>query len=168
MRTLTLNVLLAALIFSALPSFAQKKGGGGLKWTRVYTSEGRRLEVPETWTTQESERNGVKQLLAINPNKTIYMCMFFFQGEQTAGERMGMMVNHNNIDVVESATETFGSLKVMSKKGKMNYNGKKFKVLLATADGAGNRFNVVGAFWGPDEAFKKHKDKFETFFTSLD
>jgi hypothetical protein len=145
---------------------AQKDAG--VKWTRIYTEEGRRLDVPENWTSEESVRNGVRQVLVVNPNQTVFMCMFFFQGTQTAGERMQMMVSHNNIDVVESSTETFGSLKVMSKKGKMTYNKNKFKVLLATADGAGNKFNVVGAIWGPGEAFQKHKDKFEVFFTSLD
>ena len=161
-----LFTLLAAFFLSATPLMAQKEAG--VKWTRIYNSDGRRVDIPEGWASEETERNGVKQLIVVNPNKTVYMAMFFFEGEATAGERMGMMVNHNNIDVVESATETFGSLKVMTKKGKMNYNGNKFKVLLATADGAGNRFNVVGALWGPDEAFQKHKDKFEFFFGSLD
>jgi len=142
--------------------------GGGIKWTRVYTSEGRRLDVPEGWTAEETTRDGVLQLLVVNPNQTVFMAMFFFEGSDTAGERMQMMVSHNNIDVVESSTDTYGSLKVMSKKGKMTYNKVTYKVLLATSDGAGGRWNVVGALWGPDDAFQKHKDKFEIFFSSLD
>ena len=166
MKKFKLSLLMTFMVLSATPTFAQK-GGGGEKWTRVYTSDGRKLEVPETWTTSETVNNGVRQLTAVNPAGKVYMAMFFFEGVQSAGERMQMMISHNNIDVVESNTETFGSLRVMSKKGKMKYNGTLFKVLIATADGAGGTWNVVGALWGPDEAFQKHKDKFETFFTSL-
>lgn len=164
-----LLTLITVLFLSFTSAIGQSKGeGGGLKWTRVYTSQGHKLEIPEGWTAEESVRNGVMQLLVVNPNQTIYMAMFFFEGEDTAGNRMQMMVSHNNIDVIESSTDTYGSLKVMSKKGKMTYNKVTYKVLLATADGAGGRFNVVGALWGPGEAFQKHKDKFEQFFSSLD
>lgn len=171
MRILRITYLLSMLMLTTLSVLAQKGENAkeaGIKWTKVYTEEGRRLNVPEGWEATESVRDGVRQLLVVNPNQTVYMCMFFFSGDETAGERMQMMVSHNNIDVVESSTETFGSLKVMSKKGKMTYNKKKFKVLLSTSDDAGGKWNVVGAFWGPDEAFQKHKDKFEVFFTSLD
>jgi len=166
-------LLMAAFTLFTFSALAQKDADAkqkdaGVKWTRIYTEEGRRLDVPDTWKTEESVRNGVRQVIVENPNQTVYMAMFFFEGSATAGERMQMMVSHNNIDILESSTETFGSLKVMSKKGKMTYNKQKFKVLLTTADGAGGRWNVVGAIWGPDEAFQKHKDKFEIFFTSLD
>ena len=95
------------------------------------------------------------------------MAIFFYRGNATAGERMNMMISHNNIDVVESATETFGALKVMTKKGKMKYNKKLYKCYISTSDGAGEQWNIVGAMWAPDDAFKKQKDKFVKFFTSV-
>ena len=80
---------------------------------------------------------------------------------------MNAMISANNVDVKKSYTETFGSLKVMSRKGKMNFNNKSYNVLISTAEGAGGTWNVVGAFWGDQERFGTHKDKFPIFFQSL-
>lgn len=155
-------LLLAFVAFSGLnEATAQSKD-----WKRVYTSDGRSAEIPDWWESQESVSNGVKQLLAINTKGNTYMAIFYFEGQASAGDRMQAMISHNNIDIIDSNTETFGSLRVLTKKGKMKYNGKLYKVLISTADGAGEKMNIVGAMWGPEEAFQKHKDKFEKFFTS--
>ena len=136
-------------------------------WVRVYTSNGRSVEIPEGWTSEETVRNGIRQLVATNPSGRVNMAIFFYENSGSAGDRMQEMISHNNVDVVESFTETFGSLRVMTKKGKMNYNGTNYKCYIATSDGAGQQWNVVGALWGEDDAFQKQKDKFEPFFTSL-
>jgi hypothetical protein len=97
----------------------------------------------------------------------MYFAMFFYETSNSAGQRMNDMVAINNIDVNRSYTETAGNLTVYYKIGLMNFDGKVQKVMLATSEGAGGRYNVVGAFWTDKERFEEHWRKFEYFFTSL-
>lgn len=162
MKKTVLATLFVAFFLSAATSFAQSKD-----WVRIYTSNGRSVEVPSWWTSEESVKNGIRQLVATNSKGRVHMAIFFYENAANAGDRMQQMISTNNIDVQESFTETFGSLRVFTKKGRMMYNGTKYKCYIATSDGAGQQWNIVGAMWGPDEAFQKHKEKFEQFFTSV-
>ena len=155
-------------MLSAISSQAQKAPNPE-HWARVYTEEGRSLWIPKGWLTEERTlADGTIQFLSYNKAKQLFLTMFFFKTEKSAGERMAAMIAANNIDVKKSFTETFGSLKVMSRLGKMNNNGVSNNVLISTAEGAGDKWNVVGAFWGDQERFGKHKFKFPIFFNSLD
>jgi len=165
-RTLTMIALVAAMALSS-ESFSQNMDN----WTRVYTSEGRSLLIPnkpKPWLTDEKRLDdGTLQFLCTNQAKQIYFAMFFYKKERSAADRMSNMVAVNNIDVKKSYTETYGNLTIFYKLGKMNVDGKSQNVLIATSEGAGDKFNVVGAFWSDQERFGKHKGKFPFFFKSL-
>ena len=159
-----ITLTLVFFMLSASMSFAQ-----GKNWTKVYLNSGRSLQIPKGWTFEETTlKNGTVRFLSTNNSGKIFLAMYFYKSKQSAGDRMAGMISANNIDVKKSYTETFGALKVMSRKGKMNYNGKEYNVLISTSEGAGGRWNVVGAFWGDQERFGTHKDKFPIFFQSLD
>jgi len=163
MKRSLITTLLTVFMLASTVSFAQSK------WTKVYLNSGRSLEIPKGWTYEEKTLdNGTVQFTSTNNTGKVFLVMYFYKRQSTAGERMADMMSANNIDVTKSYTETFGSLKVMSKKGKMNSNGKEYYVLISTAEGAGGRWNVVGAFWGNPDKFGVHKDKFPIFFQSLD
>lgn len=168
MKGIIISLLLVACTFASVSVQAQKAPNPE-NWSKVYTEAGRSLWIPKGWLTEEKVlSDGTVQFLCYNKAKQLFLTMFFFQTNRTAGERMQAMIAANNIDVKKSYTETFGSLQVMSRLGKMNTNGVSNNVLISTSDGAGGKWNVVGAFWGDQERFGKHKGKFPVFFNSLD
>jgi hypothetical protein len=163
-----LSKTLFAALFAMISFASQAQNDNMTEWVRVFTSQGRSLEIPKGWKFQETvQPNGRVDFIATNNSGKIFLAMYFMPDDATAGERMNMMISHNNIDVKESGTETYGNLRVMTKKGKMKVDNKSFNVLISTAEGAAGKFNVVGAFWGDQERFGTHKDKFPRFFMSL-
>ncbi len=168
MKGSLITLILTVFILTAFSSHAQQTPNPE-HWAKIYTEEGRSIWIPKGWLTEENVlEDGTVQFIATNKARQLFLTMFFFKTERSASERMAAMVSVNNIDVKKSYTETFGSLKVMSKLGKMNTNGVSNNVLISTAEGAGGKWNVVGAFWGDQERFGKHKFKFPIFFNSLD
>ena len=164
------NFFFFSLVFMLVAVSVQaQKPPNPKHWYKVYTEEGRSLWIPKGWLSEEKVlSDSTIQFLSYNKAKQLFLTMYFFKTDRSAGERMQAMVSANNIDVKKSYTETFGSLQVMSRLGKMNRNGVSNNVLVSTSDGAGGKWNVVGAFWGDQERFGKHKFKFPIFFNSLD
>ncbi len=160
---------MAAFLLVAYSGFGQNQTPPNPEnWQKVYLNSGRSIWIPKGWSTEEKTLdNGTIQFISSNPARQMWLTMWFYNTERSAGDRMEGMISTNNIDVTKSYTETYGALKVMSKIGKMVTNGKQNNVIISTAEGAGGNWNVVGAYWSDPERFGKHKNKFPIFFNSL-